>query len=150
MIMPEGAQIRAADKHIQLHSHIEGQCFAVSGDRFSVEEMITNLVMNSIKYSPEGTSVRVTATEDAEHIRVLIKDDGMGIPEDELPKIFDKFYRASNASPVERDGTGLGLSIAKQIVERHAGRIWAESQLGIGTTIAFLLPKTHAKNAQNE
>jgi two-component system sensor histidine kinase VicK len=139
----EGARIRAADKQIQLKSEINGQFFDVSGDRLSVEEMITNLVLNAVKYSPEGTSVIATATEDTEQICVSIKDDGIGIPEDELPKIFDEFYRASNAKAVERDGTGLGLSIARQIVQRHGGQIWAQSQLGQGTTVSFTLLKSH-------
>ena len=138
----EGARVRAADKQIQLKSETKGQLFSLSGDRLSVEEMITNLVLNAIKYSPEGTSVEVTAAEDSEQIRVSIKDNGIGIPQDELPRVFDEFYRASNARAKEKDGTGLGLSIAKQIVERHGGKIWAESQLGQGTTVGFTLSKS--------
>jgi signal transduction histidine kinase len=145
----EGARIRAVDKQIQLKSEIKGQFFDVSGDRLSVEEMITNLVLNAVKYSPEGASVKVTATEEPEQIRVSIKDDGIGIPEDELPRIFDEFYRASNAKAKEKDGTGLGLSIARQIVERHGGKIWADSQLGQGTTVGFTLSKSHDMKDQN-
>ncbi|RKZ91079.1 MAG: hypothetical protein DRQ40_10300 [Gammaproteobacteria bacterium] len=137
----EGARVRSADKRIQLESQIEGQFFGVSGDRLSVEEMITNLVLNAIKYSPEGGHVKVEVVENSEQISVSIKDNGIGIPEDELPKIFDEFYRASNARAKEKDGTGLGLSIARQIVERHGGHIWAESQLGQGTTVGFSLSK---------
>jgi signal transduction histidine kinase len=138
----EGARVRAADKQIQLESQIQGQFFGVSGDRLSIEEMITNLVLNAIKYSPEGESVIVRVTEDTEQLSVLVKDDGIGIPEDELPRIFDEFYRASNARSQEKDGTGLGLSIAKQIVERHGGQIWADSQVGQGTTVGFTLSKS--------
>ncbi len=137
----EGARVRAADKQIRLESEIKGQFFGVSGDRLSVEEMMTNLVLNAIKYSPEGKSVKVRVVEDTEHISVWIKDDGIGIPEDELPRIFDEFYRASNARAVERDGTGLGLSIAKQIVESHGGHIRAQSRVGQGTTVEFTLLK---------
>ena len=138
----EGARVRAADKQIQLESQIQGQFFGVSGDPLSVEEMMTNLMLNAIKYSPEGTSVIVKVAEETEQISVLIKDDGIGIPEDELPRIFDEFYRASNARAVERDGTGLGLSIARQIVQHHGGQIWADSQLGQGTTVGFTLSKS--------
>ncbi|MEN8127197.1 MAG: ATP-binding protein [Planctomycetota bacterium] len=150
----DGTQLRAADKQIQLESRTEGQFFNVSGDRLSVEEMITNLVLNAIKYTPEGGNVKVEATERSEHIAISIKDNGIGIPEDDLPKVFDEFYRASNARAQERDGTGLGLSIAKQIVQRHGGQIWAESQLGQGTTMKLLLPKSHGTgdpdNLKNE
>jgi signal transduction histidine kinase len=146
----EGVRIRAADKRIQLESQIEGQDFGVSGDRLSVEEMITNLILNAIKYSPDGSHVEVKAVENSEHIVVSIQDHGIGIPADELPKIFDEFYRASNARAKERDGTGLGLSISKQIVERHGGRIWAESRLGKGTTIGFTLSKSRGIKNQND
>lgn len=142
----EAARVRAADKQILLESRTEGQFFGVTGDRLSVEETITNLVLNAIKYTPEDGHVKVSAVENCEHIIVSIEDDGIGIPEEEQPKIFDEFYRASNARAQERDGTGLGLSIAKQIVERHGGRIWADSQLGKGTTVEFTLLKTQSSN----
>ena len=70
-----------------------------------------------------------------------MKDNGIGIPQEELPRVFDEFYRASKARPCEKDGTGLGHSIAKQIVGSHGGRIRAESQLGQGTAIEFTLLK---------
>ena len=144
----EGASVRAADKRIQLESSVKGAYFEVSGDPLSVEETVTNLILNAIKYTPEAGHVNVQVTDDGDVVSVLIKDDGIGIPEEELPKIFDEFYRASNARTRERDGTGLGLSIAKQIIERHGGRVWAESQFGKGTTVAFLLPKAPVKQTQ--
>jgi signal transduction histidine kinase len=72
---------------------------------------------------------------------IQIKDTGIGIPKDELPNIFEEFYRASNAKKVERDGTGLGVPIAKQIIERHNGKIWVESELGKGSSFFIILPK---------
>ena len=146
----EAARARAMDKQIQLESQVEGFDFCVSGDRLSVEETITNLILNAIKYSSEAGYVDVSVVENDEHVVVLVKDDGIGIPEDELSKVFDEFYRASNARAIERDGTGLGLSIAKQIVERHGGQIWAESQLGKGTTIGLSLLKSQGIYNQNE
>ena len=137
----EAATDRAADKDIDVESRIEGNCFAVSGDRMSIEEMITNLIFNAVKYTPQGGRVSVKAYENSEHIIVSIKDNGIGIPENELPHIFDEFYRASNARACEKDGTGLGLSIAKQIVESHGGQIRAESRLGQGTLVEFTLLK---------
>ena len=72
---------------------------------------------------------------------VEVSDSGIGIPVAELPAVFDEFYRASNARAVERDGTGLGLSMAKQVVERHGGRIGIESEEGRGTRVSFSLPR---------
>jgi signal transduction histidine kinase len=137
----ENAKVRAADMKIELQSQIQGHFFEVLGDRLSIEEMVTNLLLNAIKYSPEGQTVEVKVVEKHTHLSVLIKDNGIGIPKDELPKIFDEFYRASNARAKEKDGTGLGLSIARQIVERHGGKIWAKSQLGQGTSVGFTLLK---------
>lgn len=103
--------------------------------------MTTNLLLNAIKYTPEDGSIKVCTEDDGESVLVEISDTGIGIPPEELPKIFDEFYRATNAKKIEKDGTGLGLSIAKQIVVRHGGRIWAESNKNAGTTFRFTLPK---------
>ena len=138
----EAARLRASDKGVGLECKTEGHFFTVYGDRMSIEEMITNLIYNAVKYTPSGGSVGVKAVENGEHIIVSVKDNGIGIPEDELPRVFDEFYRASNARACEKDGSGLGLSIAKQIVESHGGQIRAESQLGKGTTLEFTLLKT--------
>lgn len=138
----EGTHLRATDKQIQLEFEIEGSFFDVFGDRLSIEEMITNIVLNAIKYSPKGESVKIRIEEKDAYVIVLIKDNGIGIPEEEQPRIFDEFYRASNAKNQEADGTGLGLSIARQIVEQHNGKIWARSQLGHGTTIGFMFLKS--------
>ena len=73
-------------------------------------------------------------------VQITIADTGIGIPEAALPRIFQEFYRADNARAVERDGTGLGLAFAKQVVERHGGRIWVENNPGGGSTFTFTLP----------
>lgn len=138
----EAAKVRAADKHIQVESETVGSSFQVTGDRLSVEEMMTNLILNAVKYTPADGRITIKVVENGESIGVSVKDTGIGIPEDELPRIFDEFYRASNARLCEKDGTGLGLSIAKQIVESHGGQIRASSQLGQGTTVEFTLLKT--------
>ena len=112
----------------------------VYGNQISIEELTTNILLNGIKYTPAGGTVTLTTEKDAEFVTIEVSDTGIGVPEDELPKIFDEFYRASNARATERDGTGLGLSLAKQIIERHGGKIWARSHLGQGTTLSFTLP----------
>lgn len=137
----ESVKTKAEDKNITLSSGIEPTADKVFGNQFSIEETITNLLLNSIKYTPTNGTVRVQVKDDGKTVLVEIFDTGIGIPENETDKVFDEFFRASNARKVERDGTGLGLSIAKQTIQRHGGNIWAESQEGKGTKIGFTLPK---------
>ncbi len=132
---------KAEDKSISVTSNIESSVDQIVGDRFSINEMITNLMMNAIKYTPENKSVHVEAKNQGDNIQIDISDTGIGIPSDEVDKVFDEFFRASNAKSTEKDGTGLGLSIVKQIVERHKGQISVKSQQGQGTTFTVILPK---------
>jgi two-component system sensor histidine kinase SenX3 len=107
-----------------------------------IEETITNMLFNAVKYTPDGGRVGMEVKRNGNVVQVRITDTGIGIPETSLPRIFDEFYRAENARAVERDGTGLGLAFAKQVVERHGGRIWAENNPGGGSTFTFTLPWT--------
>jgi len=97
-----------------------------------------------IKYTPENGTVQLNAKEKGVNVLVEIIDTGIGIPKDELPNVFDEFYRASNARKLEKDGTGLGLVIAKQIIERHNGQINVESEENKGSRFWFTLPKQPA------
>ena len=146
----KSASTRAGDKEISLDCKMNSSPLMINGNVFSVEEMTTNLLLNAIKYTPKNGRVEVTVDEEVDRVRVSIKDTGIGIPEDELPHVFDEFYRASNARKVERDGTGLGLSIARQIVERHGGEMWAESELGKGTVFTYTLLKSENKAGDSE
>jgi signal transduction histidine kinase len=137
----ESVRTKVDDKKITLSSSIEPAADKVFGNQFSIEETITNLLLNSIKYTPANGTVQVQVKDDGQTVLVEISDTGIGIPENEIDKVFDEFFRASNARRVERDGTGLGLSIAKQTVERHGGNIWVESRESKGTKISFTLPK---------
>ncbi len=103
-----------------------------------IEQVLLNLLDNAFKFSPPGAAVEITAVADGEFLRVSVADNGKGIPVDELERVFDKFYRASQN--VGMPGTGLGLSICKGIVEAHGGRIWAERREGGGTRVTFTLP----------
>jgi signal transduction histidine kinase len=132
---------KADEKSINLKTNIELTGDKIFGDLFSVEEMVTNILLNAIKYTPENGTVQVNAKEDGDSFLVEVSDTGIGIPQDELPNVFDEFYRASNARKIERDGTGLGLPIVKQIVERHNGRVWVESEEKHGSKFYFTLPK---------
>jgi len=112
----------------------------VSGEAVLIEETITNMLFNAVKYTPDGGRVTLEVNRDDDLVQVKIRDTGIGIPEAAMPNIFQEFYRAENARAVERDGTGLGLAFAKEVVERHGGRIWAENNPDGGSTFTFTLP----------
>ncbi len=139
---------RADNKEVTLVSQVELSQDTIVGSQFSIEEIITNMLFNAIKYTPQGGTVTLSAQAQTDTILVEISDTGIGIPEAELPRVFEEFYRASNARQVERDGTGLGLAIAQQVVERHGGRIWATSEEGRGSTFSFTLPASMREENQ--
>jgi two-component system NtrC family sensor kinase len=104
-----------------------------------VRRLVENLLENAIKYTPEGGVIAVSASTEQNQVILQIADNGIGIPALDLPYVFDKFYRASNAS-ADVVGTGLGLAIVKSIVDQHHGRIWVDSNVGKGTTFTVVLP----------
>ncbi len=132
---------KAKDKDISLNPRLEPTVDRIRGSKEYIQETLTNLLANAVKYTPRNGKIDITVSDKGNRILIEIKDNGIGIPKDELPRIFEEFYRASNAKEVERDGTGLGLSIAKQIVEIHNGKIWVESEEGKGSTFSIELPK---------
>jgi len=106
-----------------------------------LEQVLTNLLNNAVKFTPEGGEVHLEVEDRGDHLRVMVRDTGVGIAPEELPRIFEEFYRGKKA---EGKGAGLGLAIAKKIVEAHGGRIWAESPdpaTGKGSRFTFTLPK---------
>ncbi len=111
-----------------------------SGIKSSTEEVISNLVQNAIKYTPEGGTVDLQVFSDDKDFRIIVTDSGFGIPEEDLPHIFEEFYRASNIKNTIKDGTGLGLSLVKAIVDRHQGTIQVESTLDRGSRFTVNLP----------
>ena len=114
----------------------------MEADRNYLEQILTNLLDNAIKYTPEGGKVTISAIEkDQREIQFSIQDNGIGIPTEDLPRIFERFYRVDKGRSQELGGTGLGLSIVKHLVQAHGGRVWVESQLGQGSTFYFTLPK---------
>lgn len=114
--------------------------YYVEIDTDKVTQVIDNIISNAIKYSPDGGSVRFGFTVQGEMLKVMISDDGMGIPKENVARIFDRFYRVDRARARSMGGTGLGLAIAREMIEAHGGKIWAESEEGYGTTIFFTLP----------
>jgi two-component system sensor histidine kinase KdpD len=111
----------------------------VRGDSVLLEQVLINLIDNAIKYSLTGSAIDITVTEAADMISISVADRGVGIPAEELPRIFDKFYRVQHRG-IRASGTGLGLSICKGIIEAHGGEIRAENRAGGGTVITFTLP----------
>jgi two-component system sensor histidine kinase KdpD len=101
-------------------------------------QVLVNLLDNALKYSPPGTPIEVRAYVDGAEAHIQVADRGVGIPPDDLERVFDKFYRVQQ--PGQVTGTGLGLSICKGIVEAHGGRIWARNREGGGTVVTVTLP----------
>ncbi|GAB4474981.1 MAG: hypothetical protein Kow00124_15500 [Anaerolineae bacterium] len=113
----------------------------IAGDPEKLLQVTLNLLTNAIKYNRPGGQVWVSAALHEDHIRVSVKDTGYGISEDNLPRIFERFYRVSDHEGFTQ-GTGLGLAIAKRIIEGHGGTIGVESEVGVGSTFTFTLPLT--------
>jgi two-component system phosphate regulon sensor histidine kinase PhoR len=112
----------------------------VQADPKGVEEIFNNLISNAINYSPDGGKVTVTARGHGEYVEIQVADTGLGIPSEELPKIFDRFYRIKHPKTRQVMGTGLGLALVKGVVEAHHGTIDVTSAGGKGTTFKILLP----------
>ena len=113
---------------------------SVDGDRERIEQVIMNIVSNAIKYTPDGGKIAITAGTTGKSVFVRISDNGIGIPEKDLPRLFERFYRVDKARSRESGGTGLGLSIAKEILNQHKGDIRIESVYGEGTDVTITLP----------
>ncbi|MBO6054011.1 MAG: HAMP domain-containing protein [Oscillospiraceae bacterium] len=113
----------------------------VYGDQGRIEQVIINIVSNAIKYTPDGGRIELTAGNLETDVFVRVQDNGIGIPEKDLPRLFERFYRVDKARSRESGGTGLGLSIAKQILEQQKGRIEIESEYGKGTLVTITLPR---------
>jgi CheY-like chemotaxis protein len=127
----------AAQKQQSLEVSCPNGAYAVMCDPPRLAQVFSNLLGNAVKYCPEGASISVSAETSGVFTRIQVADDGPGIPEHELPHVFDRFWQLKKGN---RMGSGLGLSIAKGLVEAHGGRIWVESQAGAGTRFYFTLP----------
>ncbi len=132
---------RADERNITLEEEVNSPLPLVSGNKNDIEQLFTNLLANSIKYTPEGGVVRSTGRETGDYVEVEISDTGIGIPKEDLPMVFDEFFRAGRAKAYVEKGTGLGLTVVKQIVNVHKGQIRVESEEGKGTKFTIALPK---------
>ena len=113
----------------------------VSGDETRLGQILLNLIDNAIKYNQEAGQITITAKEIDSSIQIDIADTGVGIPEEHLPRLFERFYRVDKARSRELGGTGLGLAIVKHIVQALQGQISVQSILGKGSTFSFAIPK---------
>jgi signal transduction histidine kinase len=140
-----GLHIVATEKHIELAYTAAPQDVTINVDENYMARVIDNLVSNAIKYTPSGGRVEVRA-ELSEHqiISIQVTDNGMGIPEEELPFIFDAFYRVRQTGHEQVEGSGLGLSIVKTVVEQHHGQVTVQSTPGMGSTFCVTLPVMQA------
>jgi len=132
---------RAKEKSIEVSYEIDPSIEEVYGEPVFITEAITNFLFNAARYTANGGKVHLEVRDEGPTILVSVRDTGIGIPAGEEEKIFEEFYRASNARAVERDSTGLGLSIVRQVVERHGGRAWAQNNTSGGSTFSFRIPK---------
>ena len=135
-------QSPANEKGVVLDIVIPPDAATVRADPTAVRQIISNLVDNSLRYTPGGGRVTVHSERDAAGVWVGVRDTGIGIAPEHLPRIFERFYRADPARSRDAGGTGLGLSIVRHLVEAHGGRVRAESVLGRGTSIAAFFPST--------
>ncbi|MEY2510987.1 MAG: two-component system, OmpR family, phosphate regulon sensor histidine kinase PhoR [Verrucomicrobiota bacterium] len=131
---------RLAAKQLKSHLNFPGNLPRLRADETRLQELIYNLLDNAVKYSKPGGTVFLRAEPAGDSVRISVTDQGIGIPENDLPRIFERFYRADKSRSSEHPGTGLGLSIVKHIAQLHSGSVEAESELGKGTTISVVLP----------
>jgi signal transduction histidine kinase len=125
------------EKEIELDLQLEEGLPQVLADAERIQQTISNLVGNAIKFTPEGGKITVRTRSAGEEVVVSVIDTGIGIPPEQLPMVFDRYWQSART---DREGAGLGLAIAKGIVEGHGGRIWIESAPGQGVTASFTLP----------
>ncbi|HSP45391.1 MAG TPA: ATP-binding protein, partial [Chthoniobacterales bacterium] len=134
---------RFAAKQLKSHLNFPRDLPQLRVDETRLQELIYNLLDNAVKYSMPGGTVSLHAEPAGDWVRISVADQGIGISAHDLPRIFERFYRADKSRSGERSGTGLGLSIVKHIAQLHGGTVEASSEFGKGTTISVLLPVNH-------
>ncbi len=138
--MEDDYKPHAQTKSVALTFDLPPKLSVIQGDREKISVALHNLLGNAIKYTPAGKQVRVEVAEEDGHIEVRVSDTGIGIGPEDLPKIFEKFYRANDKRLADITGTGLGLSLAREVIRLHGGDILAESTLNQGSTFTLRLP----------
>ena len=136
----ETAQRVATEKHLRVSVNLPSSVPDIVADRRRLAEVLQNLLDNAMQYTPSGGEIVVSVSSDRQEVTFTVSDTGIGIPQVDQPRIFERFYRVDVARSREVGGTGLGLSIAKHLVEAHGGRIWVESEVGHGSQFYFTVP----------
>lgn len=134
-------ELQAKGKEHTIFMNVEENMPNIVVDKDGIEQVILNVLSNSIKYTPNGGNIQILAKEENGKVVITVKDNGIGIPEEDQDRIFERFYRVDKARSRELGGTGLGLSIAKQIVEAHDGEISMKSKYNEGTEVSIILPE---------
>ena len=128
------------EKNMHFEAIIDEEVY-INGDNNRLVQVMMNLMINAINYSPENTKILVHLYEESQNAIVEISDEGIGISEEELPRVFERFYRVDRDRSRNSGGTGLGLAIVKHLVEAHHGKIEVESSVGKGTTMRLIFPR---------
>lgn len=143
-------RLGAAEKHIDLHVSHLAQPAGVHGDPGAIKRSIMNIISNAIKYSPEGSTIKIAYSHTEKLHRITVKDQGIGIPKKDQKKVLNGYYRSKNAVKIQSSGTGLGLYVTRLIVEGHDGKMDLTSEEGHGTTIAMSLPRLPEKESKEK
>ena len=136
-----GLRKQAEDNSIQIINNIPKDTPRILGDSSALAQVLLNIVDNAIKYNHPKGEINISAEDKGKFMQVDISDTGIGIPQEDLPRIFERFYRVDKARSRELGGTGLGLAIVKHIINAHNGNVWTESIAGQGSTFSFTVPK---------
>jgi two-component system, OmpR family, sensor histidine kinase BaeS len=131
----------ASEKNISINVHEPEKDITLVADELRVSQIFINLLGNAIQYTPENGKIDVTIYEDGDDVVTIVQDTGIGIPQEDIPHVFERLYRTSQARTRTNGGSGLGLSIVKGLVDLHHGQIWAESEEGKGSRFIFRLPR---------
>ncbi|MHB9143987.1 MAG: sensor histidine kinase [Symbiobacteriia bacterium] len=132
--------VQAKAKEVRLEENWPSDLPEVWADRDRLKQVFLNIITNALNHTPAGGRVTVSLASQGDRVEVGIRDTGHGIPPEDLPRVFERFYRTDKARSREAGGTGLGLSIAREIVHAHGGEIHLTSELGKGTEVRFTLP----------
>jgi signal transduction histidine kinase len=135
----EDMQAAIEHKNLKFIKEIPKKLPKILGDQYRLSQILKNLLENAVKFTDYG-SITLRAESKSDHILISVEDTGIGISPDETNKIFTKFYQAYTGDDRRNEGTGLGLFICKEIIKKHKGEIWAESQIGKGSTFTIQLP----------
>lgn len=132
----------AAQRQIEVRVTEDDSVGLIRADAHQLEQALMNLVSNALKFNHDSGWVQITVTGEADQVRVRVQDGGRGIPPEDQPFVFNRFYRSKASIRAKIDGSGLGLALVKAVIDKHHGRIWVESEPGQGTIFTFTLPRS--------